>query len=106
MTAVKWAKMKSKPTYYKGKRKLNTNTTTCLDFNQKLLVVNHWMDVGREGGRGHGTREQHLHPIELLNNKSHGLLPPGGFSSLFFDQVVPYYSQPNLGDQNAIYILH
>ena len=52
LTAVKWAKMKSKPTYYKGKRKLNTNTTTCLDFNQNLLVVNHCMSVGREGGRG------------------------------------------------------
>jgi len=32
--------------------------------------------------------------IELLNNKSHGLLPPGGFSFLSFDQAVPYYSQP------------
>jgi hypothetical protein len=35
-------------------------------------------------------------PIELLNNKSHGLSPPGGFSSLFFDQAVPYYSQRHL----------
>ena len=52
LTAVKWAKMKSKPTYYKGKRKLNTNTTTCLDFNQNILVVNHCMSVGRGGGTG------------------------------------------------------
>ena len=44
--------------------------------------------------------------IELLNNKSHGLLPPGGFSSLFFDQMVPYYSQRHLADQNPIDILH
>jgi hypothetical protein len=44
--------------------------------------------------------------IELLNNKSHGLSPPGGFASLFFDQVVPYYSQRHLADRNAIYILH
>ena len=42
--------------------------------------------------------------IELLNNKSHGLLPPGGFSSLLFDQVVPYYSQHHLANRNAIYI--
>ena len=45
-------------------------------------------------------------PIELLNNKSHGLLPLGGFSFISFDQVVPYYSQRHLADQNAIYILH
>jgi hypothetical protein len=44
--------------------------------------------------------------IELYNNKSHGLSPPGGFSSLFFDQAVPYYSQRHLADWNAIYILH
>ena len=44
--------------------------------------------------------------IELKNNKSHGLSPPGGFSSLSFDQVVPYYSQRHLADRNAIYILH
>ena len=44
--------------------------------------------------------------IELYNNKSHGLSPPGGFSSHFFDQVVPYYSQRHLADWNAIYILH
>ena len=43
---------------------------------------------------------------ELKNNNSHGLSPTGGFSSLSFDQVVPYYSQPHLADQNAIYILH
>ena len=56
LTAVKWAKMKSKPTYYKGKRKLNTNTTTCLDFNQNILVVNHctWASE-RRGARGRGT---------------------------------------------------
>ena len=34
--------------------------------------------------------------IELLNNKSHGLLPPDEFSSLFFDQAVPYYFQRHL----------
>ena len=45
--------------------------------------------------------------IELLNNKSHGLLPPGGFSFLSFDQAVPYFSQRHLiADRNAIYILH
>jgi hypothetical protein len=44
--------------------------------------------------------------IELLNNKSHGVIPPSGFSSLSFDQVVPYYSQYHLADRNAIYILH
>ena len=44
--------------------------------------------------------------IELYNNKSHGLWPPGGFSSLFFDQAVPYYPQRHLADWNAIYILH
>ena len=42
--------------------------------------------------------------IELLNNKSHGLSLPGKFSSLFFDQAVPYYSQGQLANQNAIYI--
>ena len=47
-----------------------------------------------------------LGTIERLNNKSHGLSPPGGFSSLFFDQEVPYYSQRHLADRNAIYILH
>ena len=31
---------------------------------------------------------------------------PGGFSSLTFDQAVPYYSQRHLADWNAIYILH
>ena len=40
--------------------------------------------------------------IELKNNKSHGLSPPGGFLSLSFDQVVPYYSQRHLADRNAI----
>ena len=44
--------------------------------------------------------------IELLNNKSHGLLPPVGFSSFSFDQAVPYYSQCHLANWNAIYILH
>jgi hypothetical protein len=44
--------------------------------------------------------------IELLNNKPDGLSLPGGFSSLLFDQVVPYYSQRHLADWNAIYILH
>ena len=44
--------------------------------------------------------------IELLNNKSHGLSPPRGLASLFFDQVVPYYSQRYLAKRNAIYILH
>ena len=39
----------------------------------------------------------------LLNNKSHGLLPPGEFSSLSFDQAIPYYSQRHLADRNAIY---
>ena len=34
--------------------------------------------------------------IEMLNNTSHGLSPPGGFSSLFFDQAVPYYSRRHL----------
>ena len=46
----------------------------------------------------------YLFTIDLLNNKSHGLSPPGGFSSLTFDQVVPYYSQRHLADWNAIYI--
>ena len=45
-------------------------------------------------------------PIELLNNKSHVLSFSGGFASLFFDQVVPYYSQRHLADRNVIYILH
>jgi hypothetical protein len=40
-------------------------------------------------------------PIEPLNNKSHGLSPPGGFSSLFFDQVVPYYSQRHLANRTS-----
>ena len=51
--------------------------------------------------------------IELLNNKLHGLSPPGGlvspsgrFASLLFDQGVPYYSQRHLADRNAICILH
>ena len=50
---------------------------------------------------------------ELLNNKLHGLSPPGGlvspsggFASLLFDQRVPYYSQRHLADRNAICILH
>ena len=33
---------------------------------------------------------------DVINNKSHGLSPPGGFSSLLFDQAVPYYSQRHL----------
>jgi hypothetical protein len=51
--------------------------------------------------------------IELLNNKLHGLSPPGGlvslsggFALLLFDQRVPYYSQRHLADWNAICILH
>jgi hypothetical protein len=51
--------------------------------------------------------------IEVLNNKLHGLLPPGGlvspsgrFASLLFDQGVPHYSQRHLADRNAICILH
>ena len=51
--------------------------------------------------------------IELLNNKLHGLLPPGGlvspsggFASLSFDQGVPKNSQHHLADWNAICILH
>ena len=47
-----------------------------------------------------------LAEIEMLNNKSNGLSPPGGFSSLIFDQAVPYYSQRHLVDWNAIYILY
>ena len=47
-------------------------------------------------------RTNHRFKIDLLNNKS----PPGGFSSLFFDQAVPYYSQRHLADWNVIYILH
>ena len=32
----------------------------------------------------------HIDPdIEQLNNNLHGLLPPGGFASLLFDQEVP-----------------
>ena len=45
-------------------------------------------------------------PIELLNNKSHLLSFSGGFASLFFDQIVPYYSQRHLADRNVICILH
>ena len=51
--------------------------------------------------------------IELLNNKLHGLSPPGGFVSssggflsLLFDQAVPKNSQRHLDDQTAICILH
>ena len=51
--------------------------------------------------------------IELLNNKLHGLSPPGGFvspfggfASLLFDQAVPKNSQRHLADRNAICILH
>ena len=51
--------------------------------------------------------------IELINNKLHGLLPPGGyvspsggFASLSFDQAVPKKSQCHLANQNAICILH
>ena len=50
--------------------------------------------------------------IELLNNKLHGLSPPGGFvspsgrfASLSFDQAVPKNSQHHLADWNAICIL-
>ena len=42
----------------------------------------------------------------MLNNKFDGLSPPGGFSSLSFDQTVPYYSQRHLANRNTIYILH
>ena len=51
--------------------------------------------------------------IELLNNKFHGLSPPGGFvsssgvfTSLSFDQAVPNNPPHHLADQNAICILH
>ena len=51
--------------------------------------------------------------IAKINNKDHGLLPPGGlvsppggFASLAFDQVVPKNFQRHLADQNAICILH
>ena len=52
------------------------------------------------------SRRQWFIFIDLLNNKSHGLWPLGGFSSLSSEQVVPYYSQRHLADWNAIYILH
>ena len=51
--------------------------------------------------------------IEKLNNKLHGLSPPGGFvspsggfASLSFDQSVPKNSQPYLANRNATCILH
>ena len=51
--------------------------------------------------------------IELLNNKLHGLSPPGGFvspsvgfASLLFDQAVPKSSQRHLADRKTICILH
>jgi len=51
--------------------------------------------------------------IELLNNKLHGLSPPGGFVSpsggfslLLFDQAIPKNSQCHLADRNTICILH
>ena len=40
--------------------------------------------------------------IELLNNKSHGLSPQGGFPFPSLDQAVPYYSQRHLADLNTI----
>ena len=51
-------------------------------------------------------KEVQINSERALSNKSHGLLPPGGFSSLSFDQAVPYYSQRYLADRNAKYILH
>ena len=51
--------------------------------------------------------------IEIINNKFHGLSPPGGFvspsggfASLSFDQAVCKNSQRHLADRNAICILH
>ena len=51
--------------------------------------------------------------IDKINNKLHGLSPPGGlvsppggFASLAFDQAVPKNSQCHLANQNAICILH
>lgn len=73
LTAVKWAKMKSKPTYYKGKRKLNTNTTTCLDFNQNILVVNHCIGVGR--GRGAGAHILAADKAKPLSSKRENTCP-------------------------------
>ena len=49
--------------------------------------------------------------IDKINNKLHGLSPPGGlvsppggFASLAFDQAVPKNSQRHLADRNAIWI--
>ena len=51
--------------------------------------------------------------IELLNNKLHGLSPPGGFvspsgrfASLLFGQAVLKNSQRHLADRNVICILY
>ena len=51
--------------------------------------------------------------IDKINNKLHGLLPPGGlvsppggFASLAFDQAVPKNSQRHLANRNTICILH
>ena len=76
---------------------------TCL-FGSSLFTIAEIMNV---------TRSLKTLRIELKNNKLCGLSPPGGsvsppggFSFLSFDQVVPYYSQCHLADRNAIYILH
>ena len=44
-------------------------------------------------GNTEDEKEGQVLQIEKINNKSHGLSPPSGFSLLSFDQVVPYYSQ-------------
>jgi len=51
--------------------------------------------------------------IDKINNKNHGLSPPGGlvspsggFALLALDQAVPKNSQRHLADGNAISILH
>ena len=40
--------------------------------------------------------------LAAINNKSHGLSPPGGFSFLSFEKAVPYYFQGHLTLRNAI----
>ena len=64
------------------------------------------IELGTEPGIEPGTEQGTDPGIELLNNKSHGLSPPGVFSSLSYDQEVPYYAQRHLANLNAIYILH
>ena len=51
--------------------------------------------------------------IDKINNKLHGLSPPGclvspsgGFTSLAFDQAVPKNFQWHLGNRNTICIMH